>query len=164
MWRPVTTEPKKMSHEEINYKLIVRPLLWEQGPDMLVPPEQSLVWNQALFSCVRWLSNHSGQWICLPLVPKLQSISDGTLVLHSSLEPLEDTAGYNVGVLLIMPCHPVSHLPDFCAKIYSPPLWGFFLICQHVKAPLSLLEKAKVVMSAATRPGAQLDRCDGTCS
>lgn len=57
-----------------------------------------------------------------PLISKLQSISDGTPVLCLSLI---DTAGYKVlvvlvlAVLLTMHRRPVSHLPNFCAKVQS---------------------------------------------
>lgn len=147
---------RRWGMKKCNYNLMLGVLLWEQSPYALVPQEQSLSWNQTLFSSVRCLGSWSGQCIYLPLIPKLQSISDGTLVLCLSLI---DTAGYKVlfvmvwVFLLIMHHHPVSHLPIFCAKVQSLCLvfvWlFFFFICQHMKAPLSLFDKAKAVMSAA---------------
>lgn len=111
-----------------NYNLMFRALLWEQSPHLLVPPEQSLVWNQALFSRLWWLSNCSGQWIYLPLIPKLQSISDGTLVLRSSWEPLEDTAGYNMGIFFFAynaPSPSLTSAKPLCQGILSVSV-GFF--------------------------------------
>lgn len=85
---------RRWGMRKYNYNLMVRALLWEQSPYMLVFP----VWNQSLFSCVRVLSGCSGQWIYLPPISNLQPVSDGALVLCSSLEPLEDTSGYKIRV------------------------------------------------------------------
>lgn len=86
-----------------------------------------MFWNQILFSCVRWLSSYSGRWIYLPLIPELQSVSDGTLVLYSFLEPLEDTAGYKAGCFFSYnaPSPSVTSAKPLCQSLFSVSV-GFF--------------------------------------
>lgn len=146
---------KRWGMKKCNHNLMLRVLLWEQIPYVLVPQEQSLSWNSTLFSSVRCLGSWSGQCICLSLISKLQSISHGTLILGFLLI---DTAGYKVlfvlvlFFLLIMHRHSLAHLSNFCAKIQSLCLgfFGCFLFCFVLFLPTyeGSFKKAKAVMSA----------------
>lgn len=84
---------RRWGMKKCSYNLMPGVLLWEQSPYVLVPQEQCFSWNQTLFSSVRYLGSWSRQCTYLPLIPELQSISDGTLVLCLSLI---ETAGYKV--------------------------------------------------------------------
>lgn len=141
---------RRSQMKKCNGSLVLRVLLWELSTCVLIPQEQSLFWNQTLFSSVRCLGSWSGQCIYLPLISKLQSVSDGTLAL--CLSPT-DTVGYKVVLvlvlvfLLIMHHHPVSHVPNFCAKVQSLCLafvrLFFFLICQKWSLLCLYLRKPK---------------------
>lgn len=146
---------RRWGMKKCNDNLMLRVLLWEQSPYVLVVRQQSLSWDQTLFSflgvLVAGVDNistfHSCQNCSLflmgplfwayPWQSRLQTVCSG-FVFFAYNTPSPSVTSVK------LPCQDPVLVPGFCLAGF---VW-FFFICQHVKAALPLFKKAKTVRSA----------------